>query len=1202
MNPKHTLRRAGIALMLLIAFLLQGTWALAGTTGTLSGIVHDDAGNPIPQATVTVASASATSSTLTDNAGHYTFVSLAPDSYTVSVSKNGYEAASISGVTVYSDQNQTAPLLKARKSNLKEIGRVTSRAPSELVKPGTTADVYSISPAQTQNAQALGGGGNISQTFAALASVPGVFIPPNAGNGQNFAAPYIRGGDYNQVGFEYDGVPVNRAFDNYVSNTQGVTAQQELQVYTGGIPAASSGQGLSGYINQVIKTGTYPGTGSGEILLGFPTAYHNLHLETGGASPNRMFSYYVGFTGWDQDYRLGNNFNGQGINDGLYSGVLGYGKNFQIVPGPVAVGLTSHIMTREAVANFHFGIPHKSDGGKDDIQLLYSTGLQNQQTYNSVNDAGGAYYIANGPGAPLTYPDVNVYNGPVGAPFDPAKVTPYFYPSTPPHAYNAGVIPFSQRGAVNNSNAIVKLQYQKNIGSNAYFRIYGYTNYSNWFLMDQPGTADALQGTGGFIEINPADYELVSHTRGLEASFADQINAKNLISASASYTTATSARLNQTTVFNGATASPTVQLRDAVGHCYSTITGNLTNCYTGGGGPNNPGYKGSTICRIGNGVPGSTTLLTPGKDPCPTVPAAAAAAGASYVVVKTGYRGFFNGVTPKFSAFSLSDTFKPSDRLQLNLGLRYNDYVYDLQGTQSDPFNGGDRQFFFNEYNLEHCYDPTTNSLYGTGGTGGTVIGLPTSAGSGFSCSAGALDVAGNPLPAGLVHTNISNSYPSTVSTVTLEPRIGGTYSFSPDTVLRFSAGKYSQPINAAYVQYNNLAPDLAALTAGTFLQYGFNTPRHDAQAQTSNNYDLSLEHHVKGSQITFKVSPFLRQTKNQTQSFFLDPRTNFVSGLNVGSLRATGVELEVRDGDFNRDGVAAQISYTYTRSKIKYSNFAGTNRNVIDLVNDYIKGNAAAGITGFNQLTSAGGGSQCYSTADGSAVPGAGGACPAGTVVNPYFGMRLASPLDRNGEYSPFDVFPTNGAVGSTTSYEIPHVFTLIAQYKHKGFKFVPTVQYDSGFRYGTPFAWQGIDPRTCAGTAGTTDYSACGGGPFTGGSIITPNPFTGTYDSFGSFKNPGELNVSAQIAQDLGKNATLTGIFTNIYHKCFTRGYQWETGGGDACSYFKNFNYLGIAGANQQVPGQAYLPIQSNTAQGYAPGNLQLPFNVYLSLQFKI
>ena len=64
----------------------------------------------------------------------------------------------------------------------------------------------------------------------------------------------IRGGDYAQVGYEFDGVPTNKAFDNYPANTLSSLGQQEVQIYTGP-PVNAEASGSSGFINQVVRTG-----------------------------------------------------------------------------------------------------------------------------------------------------------------------------------------------------------------------------------------------------------------------------------------------------------------------------------------------------------------------------------------------------------------------------------------------------------------------------------------------------------------------------------------------------------------------------------------------------------------------------------------------------------------------------------------------------------------------------------------------------------------------------------------------------------------------------------------------------------------------------------------------------------------------------------------------------------------------------------
>ena len=164
-----------------------------------------------------------------------------------------------------------------------------------LVKAGTTADVYSINSRQTASHCGIGRRRLINQAYSAISTVPGAYVIPNQTG--YYATINIRGGDFDQVGYEFDGVPVTRSFDNYASSTASSLGNAEVQVYTGANPANSEGQGLSGFINQVIKTGTYPGYATGSLGIGTPAFYHRAAIEIGGSTPDRLFSYYLGIAG-----------------------------------------------------------------------------------------------------------------------------------------------------------------------------------------------------------------------------------------------------------------------------------------------------------------------------------------------------------------------------------------------------------------------------------------------------------------------------------------------------------------------------------------------------------------------------------------------------------------------------------------------------------------------------------------------------------------------------------------------------------------------------------------------------------------------------------------------------------------------------------------------------------------------------------------
>ena len=77
--------------------------AFAGTTGMLSGGVSDWRGKPVADAVVTVASPSLIARTRTDAKGAFHFLALGPETYVVSVEKDGIQPTSEVGIEVWAD-------------------------------------------------------------------------------------------------------------------------------------------------------------------------------------------------------------------------------------------------------------------------------------------------------------------------------------------------------------------------------------------------------------------------------------------------------------------------------------------------------------------------------------------------------------------------------------------------------------------------------------------------------------------------------------------------------------------------------------------------------------------------------------------------------------------------------------------------------------------------------------------------------------------------------------------------------------------------------------------------------------------------------------------------------------------------------------------------------------------------------------------
>ena len=1182
----HAVRRGVVAVLLLIAFVLQGTTSvLAGTTGSLSGSVVDANSNtPVAGIHVTAASPSQTATTTTDTTGRYNFVSLTPDTYTVSVPETASRlAASVSGVTVQADQNVTVNLPQTPK--LKQIGSVTSRAAAALVKPGTTADVYSINATTQDKASALGGGGTLNSAWSAISSVPGVYVAPNQqgyiGAG---ATVSIRGGDYDQIGYELDGIPVNRAFDNYPSGPLSSLGQQELQVYTGAPAANAEANGISGYINQVIRTGTAPASRNLTLALGTPTQYDKVAFEAGGANPARTFSYYLGAGAYNQSYRYYDNYNGASLQrnwgtplaqcppgipiseapscyapNGTPYTNTGYLPSYALGPYQDNIFL-SNVRDRDTVANFHFGIPRK-DGNRDDVQLLFDNNFIANPYYSSTNDLGGAQFLEDiGLGVPA-YQDGYQTN------FRPGQLLPvgytgggasyYYFPQSPqgrapgftgavdncstanPTTTFGGCIEPDRRDEFNNNQSIQKVQYQRNFGTNAFLRVYGYTYYSDWL---QTGPQSNWANYVGYV---PSDYELSSHTRGVSAQFTSQLNPQHLFSIQGSYTTATTLRDNNTQLND---TSNSLSIRNVAGilvdssnpyngQCYSR-TGAPINCFSALGTNYNSaiGYFSYRQAFQGTVIPATGTC---GGGPC------------EYMALGTGAYATYNNVVPKFYAFSVSDQWKPSDRLSFDLGMRFDRFEFD----GSDTTNGGQaRQFFYNAWNRQ-------------------------SAAGGFAANYGP-------------QFNISSQIEAYNE---WEPRIGLTYTLNPQTVIRASYGRYAQAPNSAFEQYNFLTPDAPALLRG-FVALGVgNTPAHAIRPSVANNYDFSFEHQFNRD-TSVKLTPFIRKTQDQIQQFYLDQKTNFVSGLNVGRQTSQGLEFEVDKGDFSRNGWAGRLTYTYTNSYINYTRQNGL--SVIDGFNTAIQQ--------YDAFTRGGGGAPCYTTG-GAPDP----ACAAGSIANPYYNAPTQPLMDPNAKYTPYDLFP--GGVGSAPviQYGAPHVATLLVQYKHGPLAITPALQFSGGVRYGVPLSNPGIDPSSCAaGLGGTTandpryPYGAPGGSPFDASQCGTiaaiPNIYTGRFDNIGAFAAPNNIQLHTQVSWDVNKRVTLVGNFANIVNRCFG-GTKVPFAINQACGYAPTYG----AGSGPTPVGNVFNPgdnPQPFLRTPYDPLFAGFPFNMYFEARIKI
>lgn len=1124
--------------LLVVCLLMPAlcAFAVAGTTGVLRGRVFDvDTGRPLQGAIVTAVSPSQTEKTTTDASGSYIFVSLPPATYNISVDKHYYGAAAIDGIAVVSDQTRDLDFhIRGRFT----IARVRTRPTTSVVQPGTTSDIYSITPQLTQLTQTLGGSGSLNQAYAALVSVPGVNVPQGQQGWYQFT--YIRGGAQDQAGWEFDGIPINRSYDNAPQTMLSTLGQQELQVYTGGVPATADAPGIAGYVNQVIKRGTYPGFGTIELGIGGPAFRHELKAEAGGATPDRRFSYYVGLLGANQDYRYLNQWNGAGAPGFFYplnipanNGYV-YDGSAPAVFSPGASYGIANTQDRESVVNLHFGIPRRG-GATDDVQLLYATGGILLHFFSSMNELGVT--------APLPYADGRVYTGAMFAPVDPNAIAPYYFPSSPTSRSLFASMDPNMRDANENGMSVLKVQYQRNISSSSFLRIYGYSLYSNWF---QNGPISGALPWGDVV----SDYELDSHLAGVNASFTKELG-RHLFTLETMASKGTLMRYSPTGGFPASSASAAISnWIDSAGNCYDPVTGLLASCFD------------ASV----RGTMRSPTLPVTAPANSPGV-----LSGARWIATESGYHANIDTVAPLFTAVALNDDWRASDRWSVNLGLRAETYRYNLADTQSGyPA----RAFWFAAYNREYCFGPNFAVPVPRGYTAGVL----------------------NACPAGTSPVKMVNDSGGAMSATEIQPRASAAYEVGPNDVLRGSYGVYARPANTAWAQFNTQQQDLAQYLGTQFYAYGFTTPRHDERPDRSYNADLSWEHRIPGTTLSFKISPFYRSTADQLQSFDINPLTGLRAGLNVGHLVASGVEVLVQAGRPVGDGWLARLAYTHTRARIRYSNFSN-GRNVIDNLNSYIEQ--------FNSYTSACAGSSppafCGSYT-GNAQPSF--AVAGGTVTNPYYSMAPQPLFDRSGWYTPYDVIPAPFAAAN--GYETPDVASLVLAWTHGPLRITPAFTYSSGAKYGSPLVWPGYIPQACkpyAGTANANPTTCTSPAAYQLPYIFTPDPYTGQFDTLGAFRQPWRFTANLSIDYDISSRVHATLALTNLIDSCHLRGYPWEYPGICVYAHLPSSALAPAGNFDPNPPPQLKYPYAmwlNNTEIGGL--GTAVPFEANFTLQFKL
>ncbi len=884
----------------LIVALGMTTPSLAGVTGNISGHVTDDKNNPLGGVTVSVTSPSQSVTAQTDSHGFYSVLNLSPDTYSITASKDGYDTSTVYGVTVQT--NQTAGVSISLRATTKTIGKVLTTATASVVSKTVTGDLYAVNANAIKGYQGSAGGAETLYSQNAVAgSLPGVVRTVGTGGGYSGNGSLsFRGGSTDQIGFELEGIPLNRGFDaanatSFVTNGLG-----SLEVYTGGEPA-DAGRSMSGYINETIRRGSYPGGADLTVIAGAPAFNHTLQADVYGGTPDRRFSYYVSTLAVNADYQFGNRSNLDNTSINVPANDPGCGAfntwliqntdptidggswvqncsvphiwNMPISQGSWQSFVNPSSSIRDTVANLHYTIDH--NGLQDDLQGLYVVGgTGNPFLYAGAfidpalffEGVGGSVNAQN----QLLWPTGTPYTAPINQPYQPAAFGNFTWPSA---GGGTGAIPPSYVDSQSTEESVAKLSYTRSFSSSSFLRFYAYSLYSSW---------NFDQATNGFL--GDSFYQLHDNATGYTLQYQNQINAQNLLRLDADYTRDVTLRYNYASNY----------FPDGVVACGSLALGQLNDC------------------------------TVPGSGPVDFI-------GAPYA--------YWNDINPVNTDMAIVDSLKPSDRWLFDLGLRWDHFGVPLMPLQITGPNGvaEQGQNSYGECLHGYAYAPS-EPCFG-------FLNL-------LQASLNPSNLPGLPLvaPGDAPWTNVSGSQ----DFYYLSPRFGMTYTLSPLQVLRFSVGRYVQQPETFGNEYIS-APYFGAGGTVSILNRFWDplyfTAVHNLVPQDSTNYDLSFEQGFSQGW-SAKITPYARVTRNQILSIPVNPlQPTFVTGYNFGAANIKGFEFLVTKAVPAGNGLGTNLAVTYTDSKMRFESTIPGTSNVINVING-INANGVCtgtGICGYN-------------------------------------------------------------------------------------------------------------------------------------------------------------------------------------------------------------------------------------------------------------
>jgi hypothetical protein len=271
-KTKRSMRRKGNLRQVLFIFTLLAFFASSFlpafasiTLGSLTGkVLNKTTGKPVANAFVVAKGLGQTFTSTTDTTGYFSFVDMEPGTYSLKISRVGYQTVTVTDIPVTANST-VYESYKLMPAVYKVKGITVSGYQSQTVNPRETMTYYQFTKHElTQFLPAVASLG----TEGLLTYFPGV-VNYTATSSFALAGPHVRGGSGFGTVYALDGIPLNNTtFFNDLGTVGLTTGLSDYQFYPGIYPV-QYGNGADGYQNTIVPEGFGKLHGSLQFSYGF---------------------------------------------------------------------------------------------------------------------------------------------------------------------------------------------------------------------------------------------------------------------------------------------------------------------------------------------------------------------------------------------------------------------------------------------------------------------------------------------------------------------------------------------------------------------------------------------------------------------------------------------------------------------------------------------------------------------------------------------------------------------------------------------------------------------------------------------------------------------------------------------------------------------------------------------------------------------